>query len=265
MKIPHDYHMHTCFSADGTDTPEAMCRRAVELGLPEIGFSEHWDVGPHEEQPRFFRPEPWYAEIERLRGLFAGRLSIRAGIEVAEPHLYPRQTAEVLARAPFDYVLGSVHYVGPDLMFDENYFHQHSADEVYSAYFDEVETMLRSADLDVVSHLDVPARTGKPILGYDPARYEEQIRRILELVIQRGLALDVNAAGLRKPARNLMPDPLILQWYAEMGGRRLTLGSDAHNAGHLGLGLETALEALRAAGLARVTQFDRRQARPVNL
>ena len=99
--IPLDYHMHTNFSEDADDTLEAMCRRAIELGIPEIGFSEHWDVGPYETKPRFFKPEPWYAELERLRGLFAGQLIIRAGIEIAEPHLYPQETAEVLGTRPF--------------------------------------------------------------------------------------------------------------------------------------------------------------------
>ena len=261
MNIPHDYHMHSTFSEDGASTPEKMCRQAIKLGLPEIGFTEHWDVGPYEKNPRFFQPEPWYAELERVRHLFAGQLIIRAGIEIAEPHLYPQPAAEVLARAPFDYVLGSVHFVGPHFMFDEDYFRLHTADEVYRAYFTEVETMLQTADLDILAHLDVPVRTAKPIIGYDPARYEDQIRRILRTVIDRGLALDVNAAGLRKPAQNLMPDPLILKWYAGMGGERLTLGSDAHQSDQVGLHLDAALEAVRAAGLTHVTQFERRQAR----
>jgi len=265
MTIPHDYHLHTRFSEDGANTPEEMCRRAVELDLPEIGFSEHWDVGPHEKHPRFFQPEPWFEEIERLRGLFAGQLTVRAGIEIAEPHLYPAETAEVLGRAPFDYVLGSVHFVGPNFMFDESHFRKHTADEIYGAYFAEVEAMLRSADLDAVAHFDVAARIGKPILGYDPARYEGQIRRVLEIVIQRGLALEVNAGGLRKPARVLMPDPLIIKWYAGMGGERVTLGSDAHRVGDLGTGLEAALAAIQEAGISQVLRFERRQARLVTL
>ena len=261
--IPHDYHMHSTFSEDGASTPEAMCLRAIELGLPEIGFTEHWDVGPYEQNPRFFRPEPWYAELQRLQVRFAGDLTIRLGIEIAEPHLYPRETAEVLARAPFDYVLGSVHFVGPHFMFDEEYFRTHPADEVYPAYFAEVEAMLGEADLDILAHLDVPVRTAKPILGYDPARYETQIRRILQMVIDRGLALDVNAAGLRKPANVLMPDPLILEWYAAMGGDRLTFGSDAHNSSQVGLHLDAALGAVRAAGITHVTHFDLRRSRLV--
>jgi histidinol-phosphatase (PHP family) len=260
MHISLDYHMHSRFSEDGRDSPEAMCRRALELCIPEIGFSEHWDVGPYEKHPRFFKPEAWSAELTHLRELFSGRLTIRLGIEVSEPHLYPAETAEMLARLPFDYVIGSVHFVGPDFMFDEAYFRSHTADEVYRRYFAELEKMIDQADLDVVAHFDIPVRTAGPILGYEPGRYETQIRGILEKVIARGLALDVNTAGLRKPARNLMPDPLILQWYAQMGGQRVTLSSDAHTVEQVGLNLEEAIQALQAAGLRQVTRFQRRQA-----
>ena len=252
--------MHTCFSEDGDDTLEAMCRGAVALDIPEIGFTEHWDVGLYEKNPRFFQPEPWYAELERLRTLFYGKLTIRAGIEISEPHLYPQAAAEVLRYAPFDYVLGSVHFVGPHFMFDETYFLTHTADEVYRAYFAEVEILLQTADIDILAHLDLPVRTAKLIFGYDPVCYEDQIRHILHMIIDRNLALEVNASGLRKAAQNLMPDPLILKWYAEMGGERLTLGSDAHAVSQVGLHLDTALEAIRAAGLTHVTHFERRNA-----
>jgi histidinol-phosphatase (PHP family) len=263
--IPQDYHMHSNFSEDGDSTPESMCWRAIELGISEIGFTEHWDVGPYEINPRFFQPEPWYAELEQLRTRYGEKLTIRAGIEIAEPHLYPQPTAEVLARVPFDYVIGSVHFVGPNFMFDELYFRAHPADEVYGNYFAEVERMLEQADFDILAHLDVPARTAKPILGYDPRRYESQIRNLLQKVIDRKLALDVNAAGLRKPAMNLMPDALILQWYAEMGGENITLGSDAHTTSQVGLHLDAALQAVRAAGLHHWTRFEGRKGTQVLL
>jgi histidinol-phosphatase (PHP family) len=265
MKIPLDYHMHSRFSEDGDDTLEAMCLRSIELGLPEIGFSEHWDVGPYELNPRYFKPEPWFAELERLRGLFAGKLVIRAGIEVAEPHLYPQETAEALQQAPLDYVIGSVHYVGRNFMFNAEYFRTHSDDEVYGDYFNELEQMVRIADVDIVAHFDIPARTGIPIFGYDPLRYEERIRSVLKTCIERGLALDVNVSGLRKPSRNIMPDARILGWYSDLGGQRLTLGSDAHRLPEVGLHLEKGLEAIRAAGIDRITQFEGRKARLIPL
>jgi histidinol-phosphatase (PHP family) len=261
MKIPIDYHMHSRFSEDADDSPEVMCQRAVALGISEIGFTEHWDVGPYEKNPRYFKPEPWYVELERLRKLFNGQLVIRAGIEIAEPHLYPQETREVLQRVPFDYVIGSVHYVGPNFMFNPEYFRSHTADEIYGGYFTELDQMVRTADIDIVAHFDIPARTGIPVFGYDPVRYEEMIRSVLKTCIERGLAMDVNVSGLRKPARNIMPAPLILEWYKEMGGQRLTLGSDAHRLPEVGLHLEKAIEAIRAVGINRITQFEQRRAR----
>ncbi len=257
--IPLDYHIHTRFSSDSSAVPEEMCRRAVELGLPEIGFSEHWDVGPYEEVTRFLQPAEWWEELQRLRQFFAGRLTIRTGIEIAEPHLYPEDTAAMLASLPFDYILGSVHFVGPHMMFDEKYFSQCTADEVYLPYFAELEKMVRQADLDIVAHFDVPSRTGIPIFGYEVSRYEEPIRAVLSIVIERGLALDVNVAGLRKPARCLMPDPEILRWYRQMGGDRLTLGSDAHTVEQMGLNLDIGLQAIVQAGFTHLTQFKERQ------
>jgi histidinol-phosphatase (PHP family) len=157
-------------------------------------------------------------------------------------------------------VIGSVHYVGENFIFDGEYYRTHTADEIYGSYFAELGQMVRTAEIDIVAHFDIAARTGIPVSGYDPARYEETIRSVLKTCIERNLALDVNASGLRKPARNLMPDPLILAWYMEMGGQRFTLGSDAHRLPEVGLHLEKAIQAIRSVGINQVSQFKRRQA-----
>jgi histidinol-phosphatase (PHP family) len=216
-------------------------------------------VGPYEKNPKFFKPEPWYEEIQRLRSNFNDQLIIRAGIEIAEPHLYPSEAAEVLSRVPFDYVIGSVHWVGPLFMFDSQYFSNGTADDIYNSYFDELERMVENADIDIVAHFDIPARTAIPILGYEPVRYERKIRSILDIIIHRNLALDINAAGLRKASQNLMPDPVILKWYVEMNGQQVTLGSDAHRMSEVGQHLDLALKAIRSAGLTQITQFRHRQ------
>jgi histidinol-phosphatase (PHP family) len=125
--------------------------------------------------------------------------------------------------------------------------------------------MVHTAEIDIVAHFDIPARTGKPVFGYEPIRYEEKIRSALKTCVERGLALDVNVSGLRKPAHIIMPDPLILKWYAGMGGQRVTLGPDAHRQPEVGLHLEKALEAIRAAGITHITHFEQRQPRLVAL
>ncbi|HEY7680258.1 MAG TPA: hypothetical protein VIC04_07025, partial [Terriglobia bacterium] len=95
------------------------------------------------------------------------------------------------------------------------------------------------------------------------------IRPVLRNCVERGIALDINTAALRRkysspprdPAALLAPGVDILRWYVELGGERVTLGSDSHRPEQLGFGLQLALDAARAAGLKYVTQFERRQAR----
>jgi histidinol-phosphatase (PHP family) len=87
----------------------------------------------------------------------------------------------------------------------------------------------------------------------------------LESCIEQGIALDINTAALRRSASVLTPGGEILSWFREMGGEKVTLGSDAHLPDHVGADLELALESARAAGLKYVTQFEHRQARMVKI
>ena len=241
-----------------------MCRGALAHRVPEIGFTEHYDLHPREEFRDWFRLEEWAAELERSRAEFAGRLTIRAGIEIGEPHIFADEARAMLDRYPFDYVLGSLHWVGDDLMFDRRYFLSRSADEAFNAYFVELERMTRAAGIDILSHFDVPVRAAFDVYGeYDPRRYEATIRPVLRNCIERGIALDVNTKGLRSPCRVLTPGLTILRWYADMGGDRVTLGSDAHNPRYVGADFAAALDAIRAAGLTHVLRFERRQATAV--
>lgn len=253
--------MHSNFSSDADASIRAMCARAIDRGLPEIGLSEHYDLHPKEPNPVFYLPEAWWEEIERVRRELDGRLVLRAGIEIGEPHRFPDEVYALLERYPYDYVIGSLHYVGDDFMFDNDLLADRGADGILQAYFLELAEMTRTPQFDILGHLDVPVRNGIPIWGsYDPRRYEMLIRTVLQNCIDHELSLDINSAGLRKPAMNLMPDPLILRWYREMGGERLTLGSDAHAAEHVGLHLDRALEAVKAAGLKTIAHYARRRA-----
>jgi len=96
---------------------------------------------------------------------------------------------------------------------------------------------------------------------YDPSRYEDVIRPVLQRCIERGISLDINASGLRRPVNRLMPGIEILRWYVEMGGERVIFSSDAHQPRDVGTGIQKALEAARTVGISHTYQYDRRQAR----
>jgi histidinol-phosphatase (PHP family) len=264
MLIPHDYHMHTHFSCDSHAAMADMCQAAIDRGIPEIGFTEHFDHNTRDECRDYFQLEPWAAEIEQCQAQFAGRLTVRAGVELGEPHLFAAQDRELLARYPFDYALGSLHWVGPESVFDRTYFERHPASETFPAFFAELERMTALGGFDILSHFDVPVRNAFAVYGsYDPRAYEDHIRPVLKNVIAHGIALDLNTAALRRRARVLTPGLDILRWYAELGGERVTLGSDAHEPKQVGSYLAEAIEIARAAGLKYLTFFERRQARLV--
>jgi histidinol-phosphatase (PHP family) len=258
--------MHSNFSCDCQATMAEMCQAAIALGLPEIGFTEHYDLHPgeYDECRDAFRLEAWAAELERCRAEFAGRLTIRAGVELGEPHRFADQDRALLARYPFDYVLGSLHWVGSDSIFDLRYFQDRPEPEAFRLYFEELEQVTRAGGFDILSHLDVPVRAAFAVYGrYDPCDHADYIRPILRSCVERGLALDINTAALRRRAQVLNPGLEILRWYVELGGERVTLGSDAHRPDQVGAHLDVALDAARAAGLKYLTFFEQRQPRLV--
>lgn len=263
--FPHDYHLHSNFSCDGKASIVEQCLSAMAKGIPEIGITDHYDLQPGEECRDWFRVDEWAAELERARQEFAGRLIVRAGIELGEPHLYPAECQALLKRYPFDYALGSLHWVGAEIIFDRHYFRR-PPDEAFGLFFEELERMTRVGGFDVLSHFDVVVRVGKPIYGgYDPRRYEEAIRAVLRNCIEHGIALDLNTQGLRNRCQVLTPGVEILTWYHEMGGERVTLGSDAHTPDVIAANFDAAIEALQAAGLKYVTLFEKREARLVRV
>ena len=257
--IPFDYHIHSNYSADAQASMENMCRSAVAAGVQEIGFTEHYDLHPDENPRDWLCLEAWLAELDRCRTKFSGQLQIRAGVEIGEPHLFQAEVESLLARAPFDYAIGSLHWVGRTATFNVAFF-QRPAEEAFRLYYEELERMTRLGGFDVLGHLDFPVRTAFDVYhGYDPRSWETLIRPVLQNCIDHGIALDVNTSAMRKHARVLLPGLEILRWYVEMGGERVTLGSDAHRPEHVAAYLDVALEAIRAAGLCGLTRFERRR------
>lgn len=265
MRFPHDYHLHSWHSGDNDAPMEAVCEAAIARGVDEICFTEHLELLGGRPRTAPFPLEAWAAELALCRERFGRRLAVRAGLEVSEPHAEPDAVAAILARYPFDLVIGSVHWVGGQSVFDPA-FYARPADEAYGLYFAELARMVDSGELDVVGHLDVAARVGHAVYGgYDPARYEHLIRPILARCVARGLALDVNARYATHGLRRLTPGVEILRWYVELGGERVTFSSDAHAPAQVGANLEHAIAAARAVGIRRTLRFERRVATWVEL
>ena len=255
-----DYHIHTNFSCDSEAEMAAACEAAIASGLSEIAFTDHLDFGPADPR-NYFRPVEYLAEIERCRAIYGDRLTIRAGVEVGEPHLFPRQAADVLALGDFDFVLGSAHYAdGMQAAWKEHFFEQ-PLRQAYEAYFRQVVRLAAEGDFDVLAHLDLVKRDAHKFgKAYDgPGPYAEMIRTALRSLVERGKGIEINTSPLCRGQAEPCPSLEVLRWYRELGGEILTFGSDAHRPEDIASNFDVALEMARAMGFTHLARFERRQ------
>ncbi len=263
MALP-DLHMHTPRCNHATGAPRDYAEAALAAGLPEIGFSEHAPM-PNGFDAAWRMSEAevgdYFAEIRELAARYRGRLVVRIGIECDfrpgdEPFL-----RELLAAHPWDYALGSVHFIG-DWGFDNPDeiagWETRDVEEVHLAYYDLVARAAASGLFDVLAHPDLVKKFGHRC---DTPRVREAERRMLEAAARAGVALEISSAGLRKPVGEVYPAKRLVAAAADMG-MAFAFGSDAHAPGEVGHAWRTCRDLLRAAGVRAVRSFARR--RPVD-
>jgi histidinol-phosphatase (PHP family) len=263
--IPQNYHMHSNFSCDCLAPMSSMCEAAIRSGIVEIGFTEHLDYHPMDECTDFFRPEAWWDELAQCRKKYSG-LTIKAGLEISEPHEYSSQIRDLMQGFEWDFTLGSLHWIGNHNIFQREFFTE-ITDDPYLTYFLELERMVREGEFHVLAHMDLVKRYGVEYHGpFQPADYEPLIRQILKIMVQREIALEINTIPLRRPINETSPSSEILDWYRDEGGRWVTIGSDAHAPEEIDANLEDALSLVADAGFSGITYFTkgRRKVEPIN-
>ncbi len=233
MRILFDSHLHTSFSSDSDAPMEDMVLRGIALGLDDMCFTEHLDLD-YPDNPDGFTflvdMDAYFREYTRLKETYAGSISLRFGIELGMQMHLPHRYDDILSRYPFDFVLASQHLVNGEDPYDRIFWDGREEKAVYRSYFRELyDNLCRMNQFDCASHLDY-------IVRYGPHRnrdftyedYADVIDPILELIIARGKALEVNSAGLRYGLGSPNPTGDILRRYRELGGSYLSIGSDAH-------------------------------------
>lgn len=203
---------------------------AISRGLSALGFSEHADLDPDDANYGFLDLDAIGASIQRAREAAAGRLAVRWGIEVDyRPHL-EGSIANLLENFPGDYAIGSVHFVDGRPLYSHRTFVERPLAEVYAAYRDACLALIRTGWFDVLGHLDFPRRyahaaVGDPWPDHVTAPFLEDV---LSAVARSDMLLEVNTAGLRKDVGHCSPSLDLVERFADLGGTRVVLGSDAH-------------------------------------
>lgn len=264
-----DYHVHTSFSADSATPMAAQVEAAIAAGLREIAFTEHEDYNPGDETSFFFRHADYHAEVDRCQAQYGDRIRILRGIEVSEPHRTAPLCGPVLAGYPWDFVLGSLHWVDGqyNAYLKDYYLRFGDWRESMRRYFRELSDLARGGDFDVMSHLDYPVRYGVQVFGdaYDIADFEREIRPALRILADRGKGMEINTNPLWRHKAHPNPPGIAVRWFREEGGEVLTVGSDSHRPATTGACIDQAIVLARAAGFTRLATFNKRKVTFVDL
>ena len=247
-----DYHMHTEASMDSEENILNTCSAAVKAGLAEIAVTDHFDCGYPECRTVLSKS---YPSIEHAALEFGPQLAVKRGIEIGQATQYPDDAKFALDNYKFDFILGSMHNIRDHMDF---YWMEHEDDpeELMKLYFDELIEMCENCDFDVLAHLTYPM-CYKAFLGkIDITLYDKEITRIFRLLAESGRGLEINTAGLRNPAFNLLsPTAELVRLFKTLGGEIITFGSDAHKACDVGAGFTQALEAAKSAGFTQYATY----------
>lgn len=259
----YDYHVHTNYSFDSRAVMSDVCAEAVERGLQEICFTEHYAVNPVLPTYGHLDFTQYFAEIERCKQQYEGKLIIKAGIELCEPHYMQTQYEEALAHQPLDFILGSVHNMNERKL--RLFLAQEGIDH-YELYFREVLHMVQHADIDIIAHLDLLKRYAVGNIGnYKLSDYEDVIEAILQTAITRHIGIEINTSGWRGGAGEPFPSREVLQLYRQMGGELLTIGSDSHFVEHTGAEISDAIQLAKECGFKAIYTYNQRQPQAVAL
>jgi histidinol-phosphatase (PHP family) len=263
-----DYHMHLRAPDESLDHRVEAVEPYVEMararGVDEIGFTEHvyyfrqtaslWHVPYHVERCAHDLDEYVDAVLEaKRRGL-----PVKLGLEVDFEPERVEETREILAPYPWDYLLGSVHFVdGYAIDARPSLIEEAGEDAAWQRYFRRVAECARSGLVDVLSHPDLVK-----FFGLRPKRMRMAAchAELVDALDGAGVALEVSSAGLHKPVAEVYPDVELLE-SARPRDVPITLASDAHVPANVGRDLDRAIARAREGGYDTVTVFEGRRGR----
>ena len=254
-----DYHMHTPLCRHAVGEPPEYIAVARERGLDEIGFSDHAPMADPEpfDDWRMLRADlPRYVDMILAAREAAAPFPVRLGLECDYLAGHEAWIEELAAAAPWDYLIGSVHYLAPGWAVDDpqmigRYTASETAtEEIWTLYWREYERAVASGLFDFVAHPDLVKKFGHRPPG-DLRRYYEGT---IAAAAAGGVAVEVSTAGLRKPVGELYPAAGFLA-LAREAGIAVLINSDAHAPAEVGQDFGHAAAAVRAAGYTETARF----------
>lgn len=248
MKLS-DYHLHSCYSFDSDQAMEPVCKRAVELGVGKICFTDHVEFGVKDASvPDFVKREE---EIGTLREKYRGRLEILSGVEIGQAYADTESCAALLERNEFDLVISSVHTVMGSIRPSKFDFTRENYIKCFEKYFDDLNILAEKTEYDVVAHVTFPFRyvPDELLREYPIKMWENRFKEVFKTVVNRNRVIEINTSGYRTKLKDAMPSFEVLNWYKECGGTKVRVGSDGHSINSAFSYLEEGYLLAKIAGL----------------
>lgn len=277
-----DYHLHSEFSDDSRESMENQIARAIELGLDEMCFTDHVDYGIKKDwdDPRGIQwrggdgmsssademsplanvnyPE-YFAKLLWMRATFGSKISIRSGLEFGIQSITVQDYEKLFTkyRNELDFVLFSMHQVNNQEFWNQQFQEGKTQQEYNEQYYNEIlKTMKLFRNYSVLAHLDLLVRYDRAGI-YPFEKVQDIIAEILKQAITDGKGIEVNTSSWHYGLSDTQPSRKILKLYKDLGGKIITVGSDAHSTKYLADHIKDAYAILKdEIGFTEFTTFD---------
>jgi len=253
------YHCHTDLS-DGRCTISELVRAAMKLGIDEVGISDHYTILPGKivvwSMPQSGLAD-YFRALHAARKQAGDKVVVRYGLEADFIPESIRELGQTLAAYPFDYVIGSVHFID-DFPVDASadYWESLSQDqrnEMIRAYWARVKQMAESGLFDIAGHLDLYKKFGhRPTIDISA-----DIAAALDAIAEAGMAVELNTSGMHYVGEVYPSTAILRECYAR--GIPCLITSDAHCTEHLMRGYDFGVSELRDVGYTQQAVFAQRK------
>ena len=243
-----DCHLHSDMSIDSREDMENYIKLAVDNGDEYFITTEHANIIPDKANPyrHMVAIETIKAKTDEMRHKYADKIDVLFGIEIGWMEAVHDFEIEFSHRYPFDMIILALHSrpVGDtvDVRYDNYLADCCKAAQTFGNY-------------DTFAHVDYVLR----YIGHtDLAKHKERLTQLFNILISQNKALEINTKQ--------MPDPqaverieYILGLYTSLGGRKLTIGSDAHSVPVYKNGFDTVTDIIKKYGINQVYIYKQRK------
>ena len=259
-----DYHMHSHLCRHGQGEIFQYVESAIAKGVSEIGFAEHIPIPDLDDPTGRMRIDDWDRYVNDVMSAQKKypEITIRFGIEADYLPAHMTFIEKFLSDYPFDYIIGSVHFVGDWDFSNPALAHrlgEIGVNRLHFLYYKLIEEAAATGLYDIIGHFDLPKKVEPPTQDMT-----ENIAAALRALEKYDLALDANTSGLRKEPGEVYPKKEILQ-QAFLLNIPVVLGSDAHKPSEVAADFQEIVNMLKSIGYEQTCVFEQRNRSFVDL